>query len=328
MTDTSLFSQISATVKSRYPAPIAGAFQKLRNTPEEDLGGRQKSLIDLFEVFIKFLTVLFLQEARKGISNLREMLPQREKTFEFLKKPSLGSWIRLLRTLSEIETPLKSVWISPIAKWFKTPKSQEFREVFQRLEGIPNLNFEPKSKTPIAEICNSLVTYRNKYAHGAHILPEEMERRLLIVEHVIAVLLSSASFLEDFPLVHVEKIELAPDDSWKVHSTKFMGNQVELFTFTTVEKLDLFEVYSQAPRTSDQQLLLKLSPFMLCRAAEGMMQKEIFLFNSAGRSDLEYLSYSSGNYYIHKELLSDFNDLVELKFKPGQEEDRFKSLSP
>jgi len=84
------FADVKSTVESSYPTPIASVFRRCRVASKEDLGGRHKNLVDLFEVFTKFLCIVQLQEARQKIPNLKDRLPQKEKTLQFLKRPSLG----------------------------------------------------------------------------------------------------------------------------------------------------------------------------------------------------------------------------------------------
>ena len=74
------FNDIKVLVEGSYPNPIATVFRKCRTARREDIGGRHKNLIDLFEVFVKFLCVVQLQEARRVIPDLKDRLPQKEKT--------------------------------------------------------------------------------------------------------------------------------------------------------------------------------------------------------------------------------------------------------
>jgi len=97
------FDMIKNDVESNYPTLIATVFRKCRISSEADTGGRHKELIDLYEVLLKFLCVVLLQEARQVFPNFRDRLPQGGKTLEFLKRPSLGGWVGLLRILSITE---------------------------------------------------------------------------------------------------------------------------------------------------------------------------------------------------------------------------------
>ncbi len=330
MSEFLTFDSIKNEVENTYPTPLSSVFRKCRIAHEEDLGGRHKELIDLFEVLIKFLCVVELQEARQVFPNFRERLPQGGKTLEFLKRPSLGGWVGLLRMLNSIEFGRAApFWMPAVNSWYnqgKTPHNMETLHLFDHVEGI---NYERKTKIPHAEICNALVTYRNKQlAHTANIYEEELLKRLPLLEHVLAYLLRSLDCLGRMKTVCTERIELTPHDSWQIHAVKLVGVNQEPDSFESPHKLELSEMYLVPEGRAVVDIRpVHLGPFFLWRTNETLKQPEVYLYNDAWRTKLEYISYQSGSYYYHKELHSDFKELLDIKLQPGLEEDVHRHLS-
>ena len=54
-----------AYTESALPQPLAVVARRYRIMPTEDLGGRHKALVDLFEVLVKFMCIVQLQEASR-----------------------------------------------------------------------------------------------------------------------------------------------------------------------------------------------------------------------------------------------------------------------
>jgi hypothetical protein len=191
------FEDVKLSVESCYPTPVATVFRKCRIANKQDLGGRHKNLIDLFESFVKFLCIVQLQEARQCVANLKERLPQKEKTLEFLKRPSLGGWLSLLRILCNVEYgPSKPRWGNVIAPWYQQPRTPETAEALSLFGEIRDVPFDARSRAPIAEICNALVGYRNKHlAHAANFTDDDLSARLPLLEAVLSHLIRSADFL-------------------------------------------------------------------------------------------------------------------------------------
>lgn len=319
------FEGIKSTVESHYPTPVASVFRRCRVTKKEDLGGRHKNVIDLFEVFTKFLCIVQLQEARQYFPNLKERLPEKGKTLEFLKRPSLGQWNGLIRILCKLDlSTSETTWISKIAKWYSQGKNEENTHILKCLADITEINFQRKTKTPNAEICNALVNYRNKLiAHGANINEEVLSKRLPILESVLSYLLVSANFLDEMKLFFADRIEVAESKQWLIHAVRLTGSREEPSTYMCSEELEKHEVYVSSESEGGLSVApIPLTPLFIWRG------KECFIYNDAWRTKLEYLSYASGARYYHKDIHESFKDLVTLKLRPGVEEDVHKSLSP
>jgi hypothetical protein len=322
---------IKASVESTYPTPIAAVFRRCRVASREDLGGRHKNLMDLFEVFVKYLCVVQLQEARQVVPNLRDRLPQKDKTLQFLKRPSIGGWLGLLRILCGLGPgSAEPVWMRRIADWYAEPKTVENSAALAALGEIEGVKYEKRTKAPNAEICNALVNYRNKQlAHAANLRDEELTKRLPVLEGALAHLLRSASFLGEMTTFHAQRIEVAENSQWLVHASRLTGSTDEPTTFVTASKPELSEVYlTDRPKGKLEGTPVPLGPFILWQVNEELKQSEVYFYNDAWRTKLEYLSYTSGAYYYHKELHSGFGDLITLKLKPGVEEDAYRFMPP
>lgn len=323
---------IKSTVESTYPNPVAAVFRKCRTTSQDDLGSRYNNLKDLFEIFLKLTCVIALQDARNSTPNLRDLLPQKEKTLEFLKRPSIGGWMGLLRVLCNLQ-PLKvaPIWLSQITEWYNAPKSKESGEILALFSEFGGVNYQKKSKTPNAEICNALVTYRNKYwGHGANLDKEILQPVVPLLETILAYLLQSASFLSNILVFHTQRVEATEDKKWKLTIDRLIGASSEPGKLLHDKQVNLKEMFAtQLQDVKDERKIVPLTPFLIWHQNESFHRQEAYFHNDTKRTYLEYLSYFSGDHYYHKELHSDFEKLLHLKpFDTQTEEVIDYSLTP
>ena len=153
------FEDIKDVVQQTYPTPIAEVFRRCRTAEPSDLGGRHKGIIDLFEVFSKFLCIVLLQEGRKHLPNLVGVLPRQSRTLGFLKRPSLGGWIGLLRILTNLKAhPSGTRWWDSIGDWYHASKDGLAEGVLADLVALTGTQIQGKGRTPWAELCNAMVT--------------------------------------------------------------------------------------------------------------------------------------------------------------------------
>lgn len=76
-------------------------------------------LVDVVEVFLKFACILQLQDGIQGVQGLADRLHQ---SLEILKRPSLGQWLSVLRSLSAVDFGTAPVpWARAVAEWFLRP---------------------------------------------------------------------------------------------------------------------------------------------------------------------------------------------------------------
>jgi len=325
----SQLKDIKNTVESNYPQPIVQAFRRYRVSPPADMGGRHKMLIDLFELLIKFLCIVELQEGLQRVRNFSDRLPQKEKSLEFLRRPSLGEWVGLLRSLSEIDSGTISLpWTKSISEWYLHKSDEQSSSVFALLDELEDVQFNRKNKRHRAEIINALVTYRNKnLGHGAHSESQELERRLHILEQMVAYLLESASFLGNMSLIFTEGIAVSEGNQWKIEAKDLRGLTEEPLALVLDLQLNLHELYLCDLTAKIKQVSpIAIGPFAVWQINEKTKQREVYLFNDAWRTTLEYLSYSSGTYYHPKELRGEFHKLLHLEMIEADDEAGYESL--
>jgi hypothetical protein len=324
------FSEIKDRVEQDYPTPLASVFRRYRLLNRQDLGGRHKGIVDLFEVFVRLLCILQLQSARTSLKDFINLLPQKEKDLQFLKRPSLGGWIGLIRALSSIDKAVSdSEFLSRVAFWFKQENNDQSRMVFNWLSMIGVIQYNRRSRTPHAEICNALVNYRNKQlAHAANLGQDELERRLPILESILAFLIQSANFLSESRFFFTDRIEDAGGGKWKIHATKLRGYSPEPEEIVSRPKLEKSEIYCMTSVEAELQAKpVPLGPFIIWHYNEDKKKSESYFYNDAWRTKLEYLSFESGSYYYHKELKEGLRELVPLEIRPGPEDDLMGHLT-
>jgi len=324
------FDDIQRSVEQEYPRVIAGVFKKCRVEKTEDLGGQHKNLIDLFEVLLRFLCVVELQECRTKLSDLKARLPQKEKTLEFLERPSTGGWMGLLRTLSKLDLNDQSVpWTNRISTWFNDKNSRS-RKVIEKLDSVSGVTANKKSSSHNAEILNALVNYRNKkFAHSAKPGRSQLEDQVYLLEEVLVYLLDQAAFLSEMGLWHIQRAEIAKGDGWGIHGKQLNGITEEPIHLKSKSEPTLEEVYvGRAEAGEVVEEPISLSPFIVRQPNKDTGEKELFVYNAARRTMLEYISYETGAHYYHEGLHSDFEQLIELKLVSDTEEpDQYQDLS-
>src|SRR6056297_225876 len=324
------FNSIRSVDERTYPRPIASVYRRCRVTSRQDYGGQHKNLIDLLEVLIKFFAISALAEARLHINNFSDRLPQKEKSLEFLRRPSIGGWVGLLRSLCSFETTPGLRIIPLIAEWYNRSKQEDNRAALQKLAQIEGLNFNTSSKKPHAELLNGLVTYRNKQlAHGARFTDEEMELRLDVLKSVLGYLLDSARFLQQFQLLHIERVEITEKKEYQIEALQLNGSTEEPVNMVSPSEVELHELYLHVSDADvrDFNRSVALSPFLLWKYNEKTKSSELFFYNDAWKTKLEYLSYESGAYFYHKELHRAFEELLSLKLADSGMEDDVSHLS-
>ncbi|MFC1531312.1 tetratricopeptide repeat protein [Gemmatimonadota bacterium] len=319
MPSSHVLEEIRAKLEGEYPLVLAQVVYQYRSTRDDDLGGRFKRLIDLFEALSKFLCIVALQDGLGADPALVDRLPQKEKTLDFLRRPSTGGWVGLLRTLCKLSDQLKSAGqLKVISQWYFGPRSEEALKALEALEGIPQINFDTNSKTPHSELFNALVSLRNKFGHGSMPRDERLATTLPVLEGVLAYLLLSADFLSAMRVIFIEKRELTDKDEWQFDALELNGHAPERIRLRHSDKLEAKDVYLCS--YSDGQITTEpvhLSPFLLWVLNDELRSNEVYLYNGALRTKLEYTSPASGAFYYHKELSTDLQELLHLKLREG-----------
>lgn len=331
MSKPQTLQEIHQETGAQYPHPIACLLRRYRCTKPNDMGSRHKLLVDMFELLIKYLTIIVLQEGLQRDSQFLAKLPQKEKTLEFLKRPSLGGWVGLLRVLSKVDFSSTDarMWTHAIADWFLANKDENCSEALTNMERLGHINVNRESKTPCAEIIDGMVTYRNKsIAHGAQQAPGALKNRVEYLESVNAYLLQSARFMSDMKLVYTESISVADNGKWMTELIALRGATEEPECLLLNEKLELHELYLFGAGTCGRVIPVRLSPFVIWQLNDETKQCETYFYNDAWRSKLEFLSYSSGTFYYHKELSEQLKSLLRLDLVSVEHDGAVVDMSP
>lgn len=322
---------IKNDVANLYPQPIASVVFKYLQTRDTDLGGRLKNLLDLFESILIFLSVITLQEARANLKNLKERLPEREKTLAFLKHPSDGGWMSLLRALCSLQDETAYLNITKkVTQFIKQPKNSSNKEILADAKDL-GVNYEKRSSVPIEEIFNILITFRNKrFAHAANIKDNKAKEKLLsTLEKLLTYLLKTANFLTELEIIHTDQVEINEKEEYVIHGTNLKGIHKEKKELNIgARKCCKNELYLCFLSDSEKTIeLIPLGPFMLWMNLPGTSDYESYMYSDSLRTKLEYTSYESGNRYYHRELQKDFEDLISLRLKPLSDEEAFLNLT-
>jgi tetratricopeptide (TPR) repeat protein len=328
--DMSGFSDYRQIIEEKYPLPIASAFRRYRVAPLNDLGGRHKMIIDLYEVFIKYLCLIQLQEGLQTVKNFTDLLPQRDKTLEFLKRPSLGSWVGLLRIFSGLNfASISKSWINVVSQWYTESSDAEGERIISLFSDMGIKPPKQRKKSSASIICDALVTYRNKQlGHGAHQEKEVIEKKLVVLEEAILYLFLKADFLGDMNIFFTENISIDENDMWHIRGVELSGLSEEPFEFKVKDKLKLHELYLMSKESEVGAHPISLGPLIIRQMNTNQKRHELFFFNDAWKTRLEYLSYTSGTYYYHKELKEEFRDVLNLKIEGAEEDESYELLTP
>jgi hypothetical protein len=294
----------------QYPFPISGAVTKYMRIPSERVVDRHSVLCDLFESLVKLLAIVAVRELPPQF--VKQRFPS---GLDFLKHPSLGHWVQIIRELcSNIEDD-SQVWTSRISRWYLDEKApKELRDSYQDL---PELNMA-KGVSPVAAVIDSLVTYRNKVwkGHGAVILGQEnLERRIGALEFLLTFLIERASFLADMQIFYVKEVRKIDDAKFAASGVSLRGIDL-LATEHHYSQFDPREVYlATVPSGELQSRPIKLTPLVDWQQDE-KGEGQFYFLNDVKRSKIEYLSHVDGSFYYHREVRKEIANIFSVAIQP------------
>jgi tetratricopeptide (TPR) repeat protein len=321
---------IEYELKNNYPIPAALIFERYRDTRNKGLESQYRVLTtELLEVFLEFLSIVALSEAREHIRDFKGMLPEKAQDLKFLTNPGPGKWVFVLTEVFKIKTGSPDLtWIPKISDWFNQPENSETRAVLKALLCVPEISFNVNAKKPIAELVAALVSLRNRVAHDRIPPDEELSKRMPAVESAIAHLLKSATFLSEMMLFYTAKVEVTPDDRRLIHATVLRGTgEPETKSYRCDKPLAPSKLYLTV--LHDEEALahvISIVPFLLWRVGRGQLVSELFFYRYALHKKLLYLSYTTGHVDFSTDL-SSFEDLVDLSIETGSIEDPYRDLT-
>ena len=184
-------------IRMSYPMPIAKLYEAmyLENDPRQ----RVRKLVDLFEGTVHYLVLV-------GLSSYiyHELSDAKVEKFRCeLERPTLGSWLQLLKVL---DAALRSGSNTPLlVNPQQIHKDDSVSRAQLELAGLIGTD-QPK-KVKLGHFLDSMVQFRNeKIGHGSLSRPEA-KHVLSPLESAISQLLSETEILSHQHLVYVERIE-------------------------------------------------------------------------------------------------------------------------
>lgn len=297
-----------------YPLAVLEVIDKYLRTEQDNWLERHSVLCDLFESFTKFIAIALIRESSQKSENLSEIFP---KGLEFLKHPSLGHWVFAIREIL-LKSKSEDHWLKIIRAWWKneTP-SKNITELYNEL---PEITF-PRGNSQNEGIVNSLVSYRNKVwkGHGAVIVKsDELNKRVIALETLLAELLTTADFLSNIQLFYTKNVQKISNNKFESNSISLNGNK--LFPKKYIyEDFEIGEIYL----TYETQNELSIKPITLSPLIEFKTNsngdQRIYFFNDARRTKLEYLSHLDGTFYYHKEIKKELEKLLHISLESSGE---------
>lgn len=289
-----------------YPQPVAAVFARYFTIPASHFQDRHAALSDCFETTLRFIAVVALMDAARDANVLTEAFPER---LDFLKRPTLGHWLSLIRALVSVPDGPNAEWIGDIRKWYHSMVPRTLGEAFTFLPEVKGA--QPVSS--MADLANNLVTYRNKTrGHGARPLDSEARKRVPVLEEILGTFVGGAQFLGSMNIFCADEQKVLGRDLYQVEATSLRGIERSHREYRWTDQLEPGAIYmSAADHTELQRAPLSLSPFAEWQSVDGR-DPQFFFFNEAQRTKLDYLCYVDGAHYAHRELKAQFQQFVKI----------------
>jgi hypothetical protein len=323
------FADIRDKVEGSYPNPIATAFWRYCEAPSRDLIARHKSLLDQFELLVKFLCAIQLAEGRRSIPNFSQGLTLRSGAVDFFKNPGLGRWTGLLRELCELDVKgPKPFWSQKISQWYSQRRDGTNGwavELFQQRFNLAQKSTGP----PIAVICNSFTNPRNDFAHLPSGTEAETKEVVAILESVFAFVFDSASFLSNSQIFGVKETRLMADGRYQIDARLLNGINEQSREFVHQELLAPNWVY--LPNSVTQQPagpVIPLTPFLIWQRGDEKTRGEMFVLAKASKGKLVYASFLTGKPHEETDprLSNVLTDLTSLESQPDFDESDYRHV--
>lgn len=316
MSTVKLFQSIDF---KNHPYPIISVINNYNRIASGNLNERHSLLCDVYETFLKYIAIVVLAETSKTSDVYRACFP---KGLDFLKHPSLGHWLSVIRDFSKqsIELDDQELWLYKIKKWYNEGNISD--DIHNCYQALPEISF-PKGNSTAAGICESLVTYRNKIwkGHGASALTEDaLKARIPALEALLFQLLKSATFLSNMNLFWVKESVVVDKNKQSARGTLLSGVEQKHceYVYSSFDPQEIYLAYSSSTESTLTQEPLALSPMVEWVKGEGDHYK-FYFFNDAKRTKLEYLCYSDGSFYHHREIKSKLADLFGVQLDKSSE---------
>lgn len=284
------------TLEESVPYPIAQGLKSYRDIPMSRYSERLDALFKVCEVTTKLLAAmaakLYLLDGATD-EGFRS-------TLQAFRRPSLGSWVALLRgALSPASGRSDDDLLVLLKEWVESPISHD-EDAWRGVENLARAVQiqRPKGALNNGKVLDFLVAFRNKtLGHGSRVTAHEYQERHDELLRVVAPWLSGLRSLEDYPLAFVEEVRVRRGDFYQTVRVGW-GRELELREVRSDEPLLDNRLYCF--RLSGDNLAafaLDLSPFLLFHACPSCRTHQLFVFNGQAKA-VEYLSYGCGHFLI------------------------------
>jgi hypothetical protein len=315
MTD---FTDEIGSIATNCPYPIAAICSKYRRIDRDNLNDRHALLGDIFETIVKFIAIVALQEGVQIGKGVNEQFP---KGFEFLRHPSLGHWVSIIRGFGSLSWDDRQCWLARISDWYRGEKATpDIREHFKAIDASL-----PRGPSAVAAVMDGLVTYRNKVwkGHGAALRDAEtLNKRLPALESLLLYLLQTARFLGEMNLFYVKEARRLDETNFEAISTSLVGpdEASQKFKYTDFMPQEIYLAYENKSELERKPIVL--SPLVEWRPNE-KGEEQFYFFNDVKRSKLEYLCYVDSSWYYHKEIRRELEQLFKVSLKKSSEDEEY-----
>lgn len=239
---------ITDQIKLSCPLHIAKLYEAM--TLENEPRQRVHKLVELFEGIVRYLGLIGLASyIYYKLSDDRV-----EKIRAELERPSLGSWVSLLRTLDvRLRQEKKIFLLSTPAN--KTRQNDSIVEAFLILSRTIDIN-QPK-KVNLIHFLDSIVEFRNKIAHET-LSRYEAKQVLSHLESAIIQWMTELSILQHHALVYIDRVEWRAQHFLCLVTNLNTGHSLSPFTLERDEPVTGEQVHLYQPINGN---LIPLHPF-------------------------------------------------------------------
>ena len=299
------------------PYPVAIIISKYLRISAEKISEKHSVLCDIFEAYIKLISIITIKDAFVNDKKIQQRFPNK---LDFLEHPSLGHWVSIIREFGSDTFDDDDSWLSMLSKWYKGEKPNSY--ILSLYNNLHEITF-PKGISAVAGIIDSLVTYRNKVwkGHGAVLSEREIQNRLPGLEALLLYLLNETTFLQQVYLFYTQEVKKTDDNSFQAICISLNGTDLSSVVYNYKE-FDVREIYLVRSRKEViDHKPLTLSPLLEWQARE-TGDYQIYYFNDAKRTKLEYLSYFDGSFYYHKEIKEELSKIFNVHLQKTEESDQ------
>jgi len=260
------FEESEKLFYKNFPFPISSVYRKMINS--SNFTSRFSLIIELFEVIIRFLVLVNLSDYTnrlKQIENIKKEIPFINK----LKKPTLGDWISIFRSLLSIKSNPES---TPFIKELKEIEFHKFNKTFDDFLQMRNTSLR---------------------GHGAVLNDDEYEIKCQEYSSALENLIKSFGFLSKYQLILIESME--KDGSiYKINYKNLMGDNISFENKSTTSRfpLDTGKVTLLDTQTNESLIIEPLITFEKCVECG---RTEVLIYDKIVNKNIVYLSVDCGH---------------------------------